>query len=281
LVRTNISPGIMWDYFGNRMNLHYHRLGHGPKPLLAFHGITQNGFSCFRYFSQLAGNQYTIYAFDLFFHGQSKGILGDDTFSDQDVVTKALWKKLIADFLQEKKIDRFDVIAFSMGGRFALATLEAFPTQIDNAFLIAPDGVSEHPLYTLASRFWPARKLFRWTLQNPGTLIKVANHFEKAGLIHSSLIRFTQYMLTDPKRQELIYRSWLAFRRLKFNIPKLYRNLDQVKVYLFVGKYDKVLSEKGMKKLAVLLPPEHYFLLPSGHSGLVDKAAVIIMRLIN
>ncbi len=262
------------------MPLNYHRLGHGPKILLAFHGITQNGFSCFRYFSQLAGNQYTIYAFDLFFHGQSKGIRGDDSFLDQDVVTKALWKKLISEFLQKNKIDRFDVMAFSMGGRFALATLEAFSLQIDNAFLIAPDGVSEHPVYTLASRFWPARKLFNWSLKNPDTLIKVANRFAKAGLIHSSLIRFTQYMLTDPKRQELIYKSWLAFRMLKFNIPALYKNLDHVKVYLFVGKYDKVLNEKGMKKLSVLVPPEQYFLLPSGHSGLVDKASVIIQKLI-
>ena len=272
--------GIEETLMSNNKILHYHKLGHGPKPLLAFHGITQNGFSCFRYFSQIAGNQYTIYAFDLFFHGQSKGIQGTDSFSDQDVVTKALWKKLISEFLQEKKIDRFDVIAFSMGGRFALATLEAFSTQIDNAFLIAPDGVSEHPVYTLASRFWPARRLFRWSLQNPDALIKVANRFEKAGLIHSSLIRFTQYMLADSKRQELIYRSWLAFRMLKFNIPALYKKLTRVKVYLFVGKYDKVLNEKGMKKLSVLLPKEQYFLLPAGHSGLVDKAAVIIRDLI-
>jgi hypothetical protein len=41
-----------------------------------------------------------------------------------------------------------------------------------------------------------------------------------------------------------------------------------------------VLNEKGMKKLSVLLPKEQYFLLPAGHSGLVDKAAVIIRDLI-
>jgi predicted esterase len=68
---------------------------------------------------------------------------------------------------------------------------------------------------------------------------------------------------------------------LKFNIPALYRNLNQTKVYLFVGKYDKVLNENGMKRLSVLLPREQYFLLPAGHSGLVDKAAIIIEKLIN
>lgn len=261
------------------MNLHYHRLGRGPKILLAFHGIGQTGLTCFEPFSELLGDQYTIYAFDLFFHGRSKGMHGNDDFSDRDIVTKKLWKSLIFEFLQQNNIDQFDIAAFSMGGRFALATLEAFPQQIHKAFLMAPDGVSEHPLYTLASRFWPTRKLFHWVLKNPDTLIKSAHFFQKLGLIHNSLIRFTQYMLADPKRQETIYRSWLAFRMLKFDIPQLYRKLNGTKIYLFIGKYDKLLKAKDVKKLSVLLPKEQYFLLSAGHSNLVDKASVIIRDL--
>ncbi|GLU50947.1 alpha/beta fold hydrolase [Dyadobacter frigoris] len=259
--------------------LHHYKLGHGPKILLAFHGIGQTGLTCFQSFSELLGDHYTIYAFDLFFHGQSKGVHGNDDFSDQDIVTKTLWKKLISEFLEENQIDRFDIAAFSMGGRFALATLEEFSKNIDNAFLIAPDGVSEHPLYTLASRFWPTRKIFHCVLQNPDILIKSANLFEKLGLIHKSLIRFTQFMLADPKRQETIYRSWLAFRMLKFDIPAVYKKLDGTKVYLFIGKYDKLLKAKDVKKLSVLLPEEQYFLLAAGHGNLVEKAEVIIQEL--
>jgi len=262
------------------MSLHYHRLGRGPKILLAFHGIGQTGLTCFESFSKTLGDHYTIYAFDLFFHGKSKGIRGNDNFSDQDIVTKTLWKKLISEFLEVNHIDRFDIVAFSMGGRFALATLEAFFQKIDNAFLIAPDGISEHPLYTLASRFWPTRKLFRWVVQNPDILIKSANLLEKPGLIHSSLIRFTQHMLSDPKRQEIIYRSWLAFRMLKFDVPSLYQKLGVTKIYLFIGKYDKLLKAKDVKKLSVLLPKNRYFLLAAGHGNLVDKAAEIIRDLV-
>lgn len=261
-------------------SLNHHKLGHGPKILLAFHGIGQTGLTCFESFSQLLGDHYTIYAFDLFFHGQSKGPHGNEDFSDQDIITKILWKTLIFDFLAENKIDRFDIVAFSMGGRFALATLEEFPDKIDNAFLIAPDGVSEHPLYTLASRFWPTRKLFHWVLQNPDILIKSANVFEKLGLIHKSLIRFTQFMLADPKRQETIYRSWLAFRMLKFDIPAMYKKLNRTRVYLFIGKYDKLLNAKDVKKLSGLLPKDQYFLMPASHGNLVEKASIIIQKLL-
>lgn len=260
--------------------LHHYKLGHGPKILLAYHGIGQTGFTCFQSFSELLGDHYTIYAFDLFFHGQSKGVHGNDDFSHQDIVTKKLWKKLISEFLEENQIDRFDIAAFSMGGRFALATLEEFSNKIENAFLIAPDGVSEHPLYTLASRFWPTRKIFHCVLQNPDILIKSANLFEKLGLIHKSLIRFTQFMLADPKRQETIYRSWLAFRMLKFDIPAVYKKLDGTKVYLFIGKYDKLLKAKDVKKLSVLLPEDRYFLLAAGHGSLVDQAKAIIHKIV-
>lgn len=256
--------------------LHYHRLGHGPKILLAFHGIAQTGLICFESFSQLLGDHYTIYAFDLFFHGQSKGIHGNDDFSDQDIITKTFWNKLISDFLEENQIDRFDIVGFSIGGRFALATLEAFTEKIDKAFLIAPDGVSEHPVYTLACRFRPTRKIFQWVLQNPLILIRSANLFEKLGLIHTSLIRFTQFMLADPKRQETIYRSWLAFRMLKFDISAVYKKLDGTKVYLFIGKHDKLLKAKDVKKLSALLPEEQYFLLAAGHGNLVEKVAAVI-----
>jgi pimeloyl-ACP methyl ester carboxylesterase len=262
------------------MSLHYHRLGHGPKILLAFHGIGQTGLSCFQAFAGSLGNDYTIYAFDLFFHGQSQGIHGHDSFSEEDMVTKPVWEKLISTFLLEHTIERFDIVAFSMGGRFALATLEAFSQQIDKAFLIAPDGVSEHPVYTLASRFPPTRKLFHWALQNPDTLIKSAGLFEKLGLIHNSLIRFTQYMLADPKRQETIYRSWLAFRMLKFDIPAVYQKLEGTKIYLFVGKYDKLLKAKDVKKLSVLLPKGQYHVLSAGHAHLVDKATGFIQEII-
>lgn len=259
--------------------LYTHQLGHGPKILLAFHGIGQTGLTCFESFAELLGDQYTIYAFDLFFHGHSKGVHGNDDFSDQDIVTKPLWKSLISEFLHQKNINRFDIVAFSMGGRFALATIEAFSQQIDNAFLIAPDGISEHPLYTLASRFWPTRKLFHRVLKNPDSLIKAAGFFQKLGLIHNSLIRFTQYMLADPKRQETIYRSWLAFRMLKFDIPAIYQKRTDTRIYLFIGKHDKLLKAKDVKKLSGLLPKEQYFLLPAGHSNLVDKASVIIRDL--
>ena len=111
----------------------YTLLGSGPRILLAFHGIGQDGASCFAPSLQSLGSHYTIYAFDLPFHGAN----GDAPF---EVITKTDWKECIQSFLSQNNVTRFDITGFSIGGRFALATLQAFPQNIDNAFLIAPDG---------------------------------------------------------------------------------------------------------------------------------------------
>lgn len=261
--------------------LHHHKLGHGPNILLAFHGVGQDGLNCFQPFTESLSDYYTIYAFDLFFHGKSlKGSPAD--FSGHELITKAIWTRIIQEFLVKENISRFDVAGFSMGGRFTLATLEAFHERINHAFLIAPDGVSEHPLYTLASRFAPTRKLFGWLMRHPYILFKSAGALQKAGIVHSSLYRFTKHVLNTPEKRWSIYSSWVAFRKLHFHIPSLYKTIEagNIKLYLFIGKYDKLLPPSAVTELSALLPPDRYFILQSGHALLVEKSAALLRSIL-
>lgn len=262
--------------------LHYHRLGHGPNILLAFHGVGQDGAGCFESFGKQLGNYYTIYAFDLFFHGQSKGVHETDEFLIDDVVTKEQWYQLISTFLSENQINRFDVTGFSIGGRFALATMEAFSERIDNAFLLAPDGISGHPVYRFATGTQLTRRIFGWVMDNANSIVKTAVFFQKAGLLSSGLVRFTQYMLATTDRRKTILRSWIGFRQLRFNIPALYKKLQTngISVYLLIGKFDQVLKISQVKKLRTLLPPSRFIQLDCGHTKTVERAAVWIDQLL-
>ena len=248
--------------------LHYHKLGQGPRILLAFHGIGQDGISCFRPFEAHLGEHYTVYAFDLFFHGKNASV-------KSELITKQLWRSLIQDFLQKNNINKFDIAGFSMGGRFAMATLEAFSDKIENVFLIAPDGVSEHPLYSLASRFGPARGVFRFSMRHPKMFFNVAGFLQKVGLVNVSLYRFVQQVLNTPEKRNTIFRSWVNFRELRFDISSLHKmaSVNNVSIYLFVGQYDKLLKPAAVQKLATLLPDNRYIILKSGHTQLVEHAA--------
>lgn len=261
----------------NKIAPYYHKLGHGPKTLLAFHGIGQDGKSCFSSFAENLGAHYTIYAFDLFFHGESNRPTLTNALGRKPV-SKQFWATIISDFLEKEKISRFDVAGFSMGGRFALATLESFPNQIRKAFLIAPDGISEHPVYAFASRFPPARRTFRWCMQHPETFFKAASIFQKTGLVHSNLYRFTQHVLNTPEKRQSVYNSWVAFRELRFNIPQLHKILmaHRIDIYLFAGKHDKLLPTSAVKNLARFLPPNKNIILPAGHGQLVEQASLFL-----
>lgn len=257
------------------MTLHYDRLGRGPKVLLAFHGVGQTGRRCYEPFARHLSDRYTIYAFDLFHHGQSKGLNGSDAFSDADVLTKSLWRTLIQDFIQEKNIDRFDVAGFSLGGRYALATAEAFPGKIDRLILMAPDGVVDHPLFGLATRFAPTRGLYRRLSNDPQPLFAAADLAHKARLLPEKMVSFVRYAMGTPQQRRQIYRSWVSLRELSFDIAKLHALLrkNDVEVWLFVGKYDPVITPKKMRVLSKRLPPDHFVVLESGHGGLVERAA--------
>ncbi|GGM72657.1 hypothetical protein GCM10010967_00200 [Dyadobacter beijingensis] len=254
--------------------LPYTKLGSGPRILLAFHGIGQDGASCFAPALKSLGTHYTIYAFDLPFHGQN-------SHSPFEVISKAEWRQRIQHFLNTNSIIRFDIAGFSIGGRFALATLEAFPENIDYAFLIAPDGVSEHPMYTLATRIPPARWVYGWLMRHPGVFFPGVHVARTLKLASKSLVRFTQQVLNTPEKRQTTYRSWVAFRHLKFDIPALVKTVHahEVKVYLFAGVYDSLLKPKAVGKLAELLPPNQYIELKSGHTRLVEHAAAWICTL--
>src|SRR5690606_34373299 len=120
----------------------------GPKTLLAFHGIGQTGAGCFRPFGVLLGGHFTVYAFDLPFHGESRTHFDQKRWLTGDApILPVEWREYLSSFLQTQNIGKFSVAGFSLGGRFALATMGLFPERIEKAFLIAPDGLVDQPVY--------------------------------------------------------------------------------------------------------------------------------------
>lgn len=261
--------------------LHVHKLGKGPRPLLAFHGIAQTGDTCFEALGEALGHIYTIYAFDMPFHGQSPdGSLWDEAgqpyaFSVQRPLSKEAWTFFLKSFLEAHQITTFDLVGFSMGGRFVLATLEAFPERIGTAYLIAADGIVEHPFYHMATRIAPIRWLYRQLLHRPAPILLLGRAAVALRLLPKGILRFISFMLATPQRRQVIFRSWVSLRELTFDSPALGQNVQQkgVAVWLFLGEYDPMLTPKEVVSFTKILPPERLVLVPSGHGRMVEKTA--------
>jgi pimeloyl-ACP methyl ester carboxylesterase len=246
------------------MNLHQQKIGQSDKILLAFHGMGQD-FSCFQKFAQTFENQYTTYLFDLPFHGKSK--------VNETIITKEIWKENLTNFLQENQIQNFSVVSFSMGGRFALATLEAFSDRIENVILLAPDGITEDPFYYGATRFSFTRNIFKKILKNNHKFHGFANFLSRIGIVDESVLKFAKMMVNTSEKQEQLYNTWIGFRTLKFDVEKLAQliNNQQINVKIFMGKYDKLLPIQNVYPLSKRLENTELIILESSHARLVDK----------
>lgn len=246
------------------MNLHYQKIGKSDKILLAFHGMGQD-FSCFQKFAQTFDNQYTTYLFDLPFHGKSR--------LNETTITKEVWKEYIDKFLQENQIQKFSIISFSMGGRFALATIEAFSQKIENIYLLAPDGITKNLFYAGATQFNFTRNIFIKMLENNHKFHGFADFLVRMGIVHESVLKFAKIMVDTPVKYEQLYKSWIGFRYLKFDIKKIAQliNNQGIIVKVFIGKHDKLLTINHVFPLTKRLKNAELIILEATHGRLVEK----------
>lgn len=226
----------------------------GNRPLLMFHGYGQDA-SVFR---NIEG-----YSIELFFHGNSIWHRGEEPLEKDE------WKQLVSEFLEKNQIQKFSLLGFSMGGKFALATLEAFPERVEEIILLAPDGIKTSFWYSLATYPIAFRKFFKSMISNHPRFLRIAKTAKKLGLIDKGVLRFVETQMDSEEKRKRVYYSWVVFRHLKFDIDKIKSliNKHNINLKVFVGKYDKIIKAEGLKKLTSRIE-----ILDAGHNDLVRKA---------
>ncbi len=247
--------------------LHFTTLGNGPESLLMFHGFGQDNNS-FYPLSRVISSQYTAYVFDLYFHGESQWAHGENPLEKQH------WKETLEEFLRENNITHFNQAGYSLGGKFALATFEAFPEKTKALILLAPDGIKTSFWYNLATYPPLLRRFFKSMILRPERFLKLAGLLNKAGAVDQGLIRFAEYQMNTEEKRKRVYYSWVVFRHLTFDLDHISKliNKNNIRLTLIVGKYDKVITAGNMKGLLRKLDHYRFEVLESGHSGLINQS---------
>jgi len=250
--------------------LHYAKGGAGGTPLLLFHGFGQN-HQVFAQWVTALGKEYSLYAFDLYFHGQS-------VWPDREALEKNDWKEIIQQFLQRESIDRFVVLGFSLGGKFAMTTVEVLPEKVIKLYLLAPDGIKTSIWYSLATYPIAVRYLFRSMILKPGRLHVLAKVFRSLGIVDKGILRFAESQMDTEEKRRRVYFSWVYFRHLKFNLRKLANLLNghHVPVIMIVGKYDKVIEARNMNRFLHYVTNHRFEIIEAGHNDLIKNAIQFI-----
>ncbi|MFC5271786.1 alpha/beta fold hydrolase [Adhaeribacter terreus] len=249
-----------------KTRLHYQKLGHGPRVLLAFHGFGQN-LSYYVPVAEALKEMYTIYAFDLFFHGQS--------WLDKahTPLTKDFLIELVQRFLQEEKLEKFSLAGFSMGGKFALTILESFPEKIYSVFLVAPDGIKTSFWYNVATYPGWLAGFFKRTVVKPQPFFKFVNVLNRFKLMHPAILRFAAHQMNSPAKRLKIYKSWTSFRLLQFDLPAIIKllNRTEIPMVFFLGTFDKIITAAGLQFFTKALHNCQVITLKTGHSHLLAE----------
>ena len=249
------------------MVVSYVKAGNGPVPLLAFHGFGQDHSAFANLFNPLGG-RFTIYSFDLFFHGQSH-------WPEREVpLSKKFWKSLLLAFIKKNHLFRFSLMGYSLGAKFALATLEAIPERILSVYFLAPDGIQTNFWYKLATYPAGSRKIFKGLIDSPGLFQFLASSAIRLNLLDKSMVRFAQSQMDTAEKRKRVYYAWTVFRHLKFDMEHIAYLINMLKIQttVIVGQHDKIITLENTQKLLKELNNYQLEILQTGHNGLIDES---------
>jgi pimeloyl-ACP methyl ester carboxylesterase len=254
-------------------SLHYVIEGTGSKILLVFHGFGQTR-KAFDKFSSSLSAEYKLYIFDLYFHGQSHWGRGEKPLE------KAFWKKMMASFFELHPFDKFSLCGFSLGGKFAIATLEAFPQKVESLILIAPDGIKTSFWYSLATYPMVFRQLFKSMIVHPSRFATLSGALKSLGALDKGLIRFADLQMDTEDKRQRVYFSWVVFRHLTFNLKSIADliNTHSITLILITGKFDKVIRSENMNRLLAHVKKYRHEILETGHNGLINESADFLSK---
>lgn len=258
------------------LNLRYAIWGEGRIPLLAFHGFGRS-HSDFIRFTRPFGHIFTVYAFDIFFHGKSH--IGKRS-ADGNPLSKNELKELIEAFLIEINREKICLMGYSLGGRICMTIAEVLPHRIEAMYLFAPDGLILNRWYALLSHYALGRSLFRYFKKHNAFFYRILNGLHSAKIISTRVKQFVTSQIATRELQEKVYQVWTFLRKIEPDFKKLGPSLreNETSVDLFFGLYDKIIPEKNAKRFKKVFPDLRIYTLRSGHILLTGANGELIAR---
>lgn len=248
--------------------IHYLKGGEGKQLLLCFHGYGESSGS-FTLLEASLGQEYTLIAIDLPFHGETQWKEGL-FFSPEDllVIIQQIARGLT--FQQEKML----LIGYSMGGRVALSLLEKIPEKTEKIILVAPDGLRMNGWYWLATQNRLGNLLFRLTMQRPGWFLFILRIADTLRLVNRSIYKFTVNYIDNALVRDGLYKRWTTMRGFRPDIPVIQSFIRerQIPVRLLYGRYDRIIRwERAEEFRKGIEPHGKLVILDTGHQLLQDK----------
>ncbi|MEP6465392.1 MAG: alpha/beta hydrolase [Parafilimonas sp.] len=253
--------------------INYYVFGNGAKILFCFHGYGEDGRS-FAFLEKELASVYTLYAIDFPVHGNTKwNEKKPFTANDLYVITQ---------MIQQNKDQKFSLLAYSMGGRFAMDMIHKFSYKIQHIALVAPDGLHANVWYWMATQTKPGNKIFSYTMQNPSWFFSSINAGGKLNILNKSVVKFVHHFLDDKQQRMLLYKRWTCMRKVKPDLSAIKKVCaeNNIQLNFLFGKYDRIIVSK---RAAIFKNAKNINIqiIEAGHQLLKEKYVKAIIALLN
>ncbi len=263
------------QYFTHGLTLAYRTYGHGPLPLLAFHGFGRTGED-FHILEVPLGNLCTIYGFDLHFHGHSPAYphRADQPFTPNELAT------FFAAFMDHLGAEKVMLLGYSFGGRTVMNLLEQIPERVERTFMAAPDGLKTRPWYRGMATSRIGRWLYKRFVEHPERIHGLIHLLKATRLMNERMHRFLVGQSDTRAKRQLVHDVWLSYRHIEPDLPTVAANARKhgIPVHLVFGEFDRVIPPGLGNNLRKYAPETISLqLLPFGHV-LVTTELGVAMR---
>lgn len=266
----------MTQFSHNGLTIAHRTFGHGPVPVIGFHGYggSTNDFAPFE--AALAA-KCTIHAFDIWFNGASVWPL-DRPISDP--LRPEELTDLVRTYMDAHGIDRALYMGFSLGGRLAMTLMERLPERSRGMLLLAPDGLVRNPWYRALSRYGWGRALYQRFQDKPEGWFRTVDVLHRLKLVTDKRHSFLRFHTENKAKRQLVHDVWLSLRLLEPDLDTVVTNLraQDLHAHLYMGRFDSVIKLPWGKRFERRAPERiHLHVLETGHqvrtAGLIATLA--------
>jgi len=252
--------------------LAYKKIGEGENVVILFYGYAQNN-AVFDALTAGLLESHTFYIVDLFFHGKS-------VWKSNEKLNNFFWLSLFMKFIEQTKLKSFDLIGYSLGGKFALLTYEGMPTRVKSIYLIAPDGLYEDFWNTLFTSNKLMLRVLKFTLSKWSFFRLLPYISFKIGLISKNVYSFVLINLDTKAKREMLYNCWSVFKDIKLPLTDLSTQIRKhyTSVNIYLGKQDEIIKEKHLKWFCTKAKRVQLTVLEANHYSILNESLKVIKK---
>lgn len=261
------------------LSLEYETIGNGKKTMLAFHGFGSSS-GLFRILEPSLGKHFTIYSFNLPYHGNSHV---SHQLAEKGITSKFL-NNYFTKFLESISTNEFSLIAYSIGGKLALTLIGLFPEKIKEVFLFAPDGIKISPWYKFVTGTPPGKWIYKRLMHHPDRYLRMVNALERVKLLDSRTANFVKGTLNSPLRRMMVFNTWMSLKNIRPDMGHIRQtiNSNRIRIHLFFGKYDKLIPPAiGIRFSKGLDQRDALHILDTGHQLIREKTNAEINKILS